>query len=220
MSDAAADPSAWINATEKNRQLVQGKTVLLLKDRSDTNDAGQLLRYVLIDTIFVNREMVLSGYAVASSMPPDTTCDTTLLEAEMDAIVSQRGLWAPTPTVTRTLIPLPTPTVATTGNIIIVRISFKGNGWEDPEEFVEIQNDSSWPIEMKGWTLSDNKNHVYTFTPFIMKPGDFCRVYTNEYHPTSCGFSYFSASAIWDDTGDCAYLKDALGSLVAEYCYE
>lgn len=220
LTDAAGNPTAWIEATEKNRQLVQGKTILLIKDHSETNAAGQLLRYAIVGSIFVNREMVASGYAVASSVPPDTTCDSTLLEAEIAAIASQRGLWAPTPTVTRTLIPLPTATVATTGNIIIVRISYKGTEWQEPEEYVEIMNDSPWPIQLRGWTLTDNKNHVFIFPAFTMKSGDYCRVYTNEYHPTSCGFSYNSPSPIWDDEVDCGYLKDPFGNLVAQYCYE
>ena len=53
----------------------------------------------------------------------------------------------------------------------------------------------------------------------IMNPGDTCRVYTNEDHPEYCGFNYGRGSAIWTNTGDCAFLKDGLEVLKDQYCY-
>jgi hypothetical protein len=54
--------------------------------------------------------------------------------------------------------------------------------------------------------LSDGAKHVLPFTSLVMKPGRDCRIYTNEYHPEWCGFGYGNASAIWNNTGDTAYL--------------
>ena len=50
----------------------------------------------------------------------------------------------------------------------------------------------------------------------VMLPGQVCRIYTNEYHPECCGFNYGSGSAIWNNTGDCAYLRDGQSTLIDE----
>jgi hypothetical protein len=65
----------------------------------------------------------------------------------------------------------------------------------------------------------EEANHVFTFPSHVMYPGQVCRVYTNEYHSESCGFSYASTSAIWNNSGDCAYLWDSAGTLIDSYCY-
>jgi hypothetical protein len=52
-----------------------------------------------------------------------------------------------------------------------------------------------------------------------MQPGQVCRVYTNEFHPEWCGFNYGRGSAIWNNSGDCAYLRDGQGNPIHEYCY-
>jgi beta-N-acetylhexosaminidase len=57
------------------------------------------------------------------------------------------------------------------------------------------------------------------FPSHVMEPGQTCRVYTNEYHPEWCGFSYGSGSAIWNNSGDCADLRDSYGDTVDTYCY-
>jgi endonuclease YncB( thermonuclease family) len=75
------DASMWTSMTEKNQALVGGKTVLLIKDRSDADSDGRLPRYVISAGQFVNHELVASGYAVAASAPPDKSCDAYLLEA-------------------------------------------------------------------------------------------------------------------------------------------
>jgi hypothetical protein len=67
--------------------------------------------------------------------------------------------------------------------------------------------------------LRDEANHVFTFPNYLMEPGQVCRVYTNEYHPEWCGFSYGSGSAIWSNSGDCADLRDSYGDTVDTYCY-
>jgi len=53
-------------AAEANRQLVEGQTLLLEKDVSETDRYGRLLRYAyLADGAFVNAELVRAGYASA-----------------------------------------------------------------------------------------------------------------------------------------------------------
>jgi endonuclease YncB( thermonuclease family) len=216
--DSSQDPSIWIQMAEKNRELVEGESVLLVQDITDVDPFGRLLRYVIVGGVFVNRELVEQGYAIASPIPPDIRCEATFLQAEMSATAARRGLWAPAPTPTRTF-PAPTATVSTTGLMEIIRVSRRGTGWQDPDEYVEIRNSDVEPIQLQGWTLRDSEDHVYTFPGFVLGPGQYCRVFTNYYHASSCGFSYYSPSPIWDDDGDCAYLRDSLGNLISTFCY-
>lgn len=213
------DASLWTRMMEKNQELVGGETVLLIKDRSDTDSSGQLLRYVIAGSQFVNYELVNSGYAVAASSPPNQSCDAMLEEAELQAIEARRGLWAPDPTATRILMPSPTPTPLITGPMVIGLIIYRGTPWEEPDEFVEVLNDGTEPIQLKGWTLSDDENYTFTFPSFVLGPGQHCRIYTNLYSPTTCGFSFYRPSPIWENDADCAYLKDPLGETISTYCY-
>lgn len=128
------------------------------------------------------------------------------------------------PTATSTQTPTATATLPpqATGDVRVTKIFYDGvKGRTEPDEYVEILNDSGTAVLMKGWTLSDSSGSTKTFTfpQFTMQPGQTCRVYTNEIHPESCGFSFGNNQAIWNNTGDCAILKAANGSIVDEYCY-
>jgi endonuclease YncB( thermonuclease family) len=82
-------------ATAKNAELLDGQTVLLVKDVSETDKYDRLLRYVFVGDTFVNFELVNQGYAEAATFPPDVSCDSVFRAAETDARSHERGLWAP-----------------------------------------------------------------------------------------------------------------------------
>lgn len=96
-------------ATAANRRLVEGKTVYLLKDVSETDRYGRLLRYVfLADGTHVNAELVRQGYAQLATFPPDVSRLAEIRAAEQEARAAGRGLWGagssdppPTPTPSR-----------------------------------------------------------------------------------------------------------------------
>ena len=81
-------------ATKANRELVLGKSVRLEKDVSETDKYGRLLRYVWVDDIMVNMELVRRGLAVAKAYPPDTKYRALLEAAELEARLAGRGMWA------------------------------------------------------------------------------------------------------------------------------
>jgi len=83
-------------ATRLNRELVEGKTVRLEKDVSGTDNFGRLLRYVYVDDIFVNAELVRQGLAWAEAYEPDIRYQDILEEAEAEAREDKIGIWAPT----------------------------------------------------------------------------------------------------------------------------
>jgi len=82
-----------MEAWEKNQELVGGCLVTLERDVSDRDRYGRLLRYVYVDGVFVNAELVRLGYARAESYPPDTRHCELLEQLEEEARAAHRGLW-------------------------------------------------------------------------------------------------------------------------------
>jgi len=81
-------------ASDKNSELVAGKTVRLEKDISETDKYGRLLRYVWVGDVFVNDYLVRQGYAYASTYPPDVKYAEQFAQAQSEAEANNRGLWA------------------------------------------------------------------------------------------------------------------------------
>lgn len=80
-------------AFEKNKKLVEGKTVTLIKDISETDKYGRLLRYVYVDDLFINGVLVKEGFAYAVSYPPDIAKQDQFLEMQRFAKEQSKGLW-------------------------------------------------------------------------------------------------------------------------------
>ena len=81
-------------AWQANRELVEGKEVRLERDMSETDRYGRLLRYVYVDDVFVNAELVRQGLAEVKSYPPDTKYQDYFEELESLARKAGLGMWA------------------------------------------------------------------------------------------------------------------------------
>jgi endonuclease YncB( thermonuclease family) len=97
-------------ASSFNQALVAGKAALLVMDVSEVDRYDRLLRYVIVDDIFVNYELVLQGYAQQSIYPPDVACVETFLEAQNIARQNGRGCWAAMSTAMDAPTQAPQPT--------------------------------------------------------------------------------------------------------------
>jgi micrococcal nuclease len=84
-------------ASAANAALVEGETVVLETDVSDTDRYGRLLRYVWLRDgeawLFVNLELVREGYAQVVTYPPDVRWTGTLRDAQRVARDADVGLW-------------------------------------------------------------------------------------------------------------------------------
>jgi micrococcal nuclease len=81
-------------ATERNRQLVEGKFVRLEKDQTDRDNYDRLLRYVYVNDLFVNGLLIEEGYAFSYYYPPDLKHYQELLTLELKAEQKGLGLWS------------------------------------------------------------------------------------------------------------------------------
>ncbi|MFN6463663.1 MAG: lamin tail domain-containing protein [Nostoc sp. DedVER02] len=91
------------------------------------------------------------------------------------------------------------------------------------DEYVEITNHEKTPIDVSGWQIASGvgRNKAFTFPEGTkLVPGQSVRVYTNEIHPESGGFSCGSGVSLWKDSGDEVRLLDAQGNVVSGLAYD
>lgn len=81
-------------ATGKNRELVEGKIIDLQSGKRDQDEYGRLLRYIYVDGVFVNAELVAQGYAKAYIFDPDERYSQVLVQLEQYAKMKNQGLWS------------------------------------------------------------------------------------------------------------------------------
>ncbi|HMM43277.1 MAG TPA: thermonuclease family protein [Thermomicrobiales bacterium] len=90
-------------ASKENARLVGGQEVDLVRDVSNRDRFGRLLRYVYVrdpatgERVFVNLRLVEEGYANAVTFPPDLAHVDELRVAERQAREEGRGLWGACP---------------------------------------------------------------------------------------------------------------------------
>ena len=65
------DEACYADATDANAAWVEGQTVRLVQDVSNTDRFDRLLRYVYVDDVLVNAELVAGGWAESKRYPPD-----------------------------------------------------------------------------------------------------------------------------------------------------
>jgi phosphatidylserine/phosphatidylglycerophosphate/cardiolipin synthase-like enzyme len=144
--------------------------------------------------------------------------DGAALTATADALTATAAA-EPTsmPTPTPTATPTPTITPTPTGSATITFILY------DPpdtlSEYVQIQNTSGAALDMTGWTLRDLANNTYTFPTFTLAAGATVKVWTNSGTNDSANLYWGRSQAVWNNTGDTAFLRNAQGELVDQYSY-
>jgi endonuclease YncB( thermonuclease family) len=91
MNTPESDQACYSEARQANALFVQGQTVRLVKDVSETDQYGRLLRYIYVGDLFVNRALVEQGYAEVVSYPPDTAQFDAFKRLEDEAKAANRG---------------------------------------------------------------------------------------------------------------------------------
>jgi micrococcal nuclease len=80
-------------AIERNRELVEGETVVLEKDRVEKDRDGNELRYVYVGDVMVNAVLVHEGLAQADAYSIGLKYNDLLNELQNQAIVDRKGGW-------------------------------------------------------------------------------------------------------------------------------
>ncbi|GEM_PF-782089 len=188
-------------------ELVLGKTVRLKKDISDTDKYGRLLRYVYVDDLFVNLEMVKSGLANSYTYPPDIAHQQDFLSAERTAREKGIGLWKRSDTPQA---------------IALVQLHADAEGSDAKNlngEYVIVKNTSNSPISLTHWSIKDAGTHIYTFPDFTLTGGASFTLYSGKGTNTQNSLYWNSKDPIWNNDSDTLYLRTASGDLALEYAY-
>ncbi|MBU3968623.1 thermonuclease family protein [Patescibacteria group bacterium] len=119
-----------IEASKKNKELVEGKMVRLEKDITDRDKYNRLLRYVFVDDVFINLELVKQGFAYSYSYPPDIKHQDEFLKAQQEAEKTKQGLWSACPTEQEQTIstPTPTPTIENNNGECLIKGNISSTG--------------------------------------------------------------------------------------------
>ena len=141
----------------------------------------------------------------------------------------------PTPTVTPeptpVALPIPTPVPTATPappapsgtGLVIQCIFFDGLvKTTEADEYVQILNGGTAVVDLSGWRLIGvaDGSPEFTFPSYQLQPQQSVRVYTNEVHPDSGGFSFQRKSSIWNNsTPGEAGLIDPNGGTVSTKSY-
>jgi len=82
-----------VKVRARNREPVAGGIAELWKGLEDKDRFSHLLRYVLVDEVFANGQLVAKGYVDASSFGPERRFQQVFTELEQCSRLKSRGLW-------------------------------------------------------------------------------------------------------------------------------
>jgi endonuclease YncB( thermonuclease family) len=80
-------------AKDKLEELLYKKKIRLERDASNKDDYGRLLRYVYVDDLFVNSEMIRLGLARFEEIEPNEKYSELFLDLENKARRAGRCIW-------------------------------------------------------------------------------------------------------------------------------
>ena len=185
--------------------LIGDKQVRLEKDISDKDQYGRLLRYIYLDDIFINLEMVKSGFANSFAYPPDIKYHDLFTEAERGARKQSIGLWEKSHL-----------------EKIEIHINYDAEGDDRKNlngEFVLMTNKGTQDISIKGWSIKDSATHLFIFPDYTFQVGETIVLFTGKGTNGGGRFYFNSAKPIWNNDHDTLYLRDAGGLLIEIYQY-
>ncbi len=113
---------------------------------------------------------------------------------------------------------VPTPAV---GSVQFTRAQYNSPGTDTGSntslnnEWVRLTNKTKSTMNLKGWTVRDAANHVYTFTStFNLGAGKSVTLHTGKGTNTSANRYWARTGYIWNNGGDTAILRTAAGKTI------
>jgi len=88
-----------------------------------------------------------------------------------------------------------------------------------------LTNKSKDPVDVAGFyvyvSTSGSQGTTFTFPKnSVIKPGTSVRIYTNEIHKETGGYSFGSGKALWNNKGGLAVLRNVKGDKLGEFKYK
>jgi micrococcal nuclease len=184
---------------------------------------GRLLAYVYVDGDQFNARLIAGGWARVYDS--EITERDRYLRLERRAQSERRGLWAcadwtPVPTTAdpgggaANATPLPDG-----GAALAVAVTADAPG-DDREnlngESVALTNEGATTLDLSGWTVRDEADHVYRFPEgTTLAPGATLTLYTGSGADDDGDYYWGQSRPVWNNDGDTVTVRDASGATVA-----
>jgi micrococcal nuclease len=191
-------------AKEKLSKLVEGKEIVLEGDVTNTDKNGRLLRYVFVDGLFVNLELIRLGFANTYIVSPDVKYSNQFLEAEEIARKNGIGIWK------KFSLPY-------SNCIEIAEFHYDAKGKDNEnlnDEYVTFKNNCDFSVNLSGWTVKDRSFNMFTFPEFELETKAEVTLYSGSGKNTNSKIFWNSKYSIWNNDGDTLYLRDKDGNLI------
>lgn len=187
-------------------EMIEGHRVGLATE-PDLDQFERLLARAVIETTYVNLELVLNGHALAlSENSPDRNL---LLEAEEIARAGGSGMWASDVC----------GAVGVPPTLEISAIDHDPPG-SDEAESVTITNTGDSPIDLEGFVLRDESSiNRFEFPNLAIAPGSDIVIVNGCETGDEGTLTWCADQPVWNNGGDTALLLDQVGRIVAIHRY-
>ena len=164
----------------------------------------------------------------ASSAPaaPSTTASASNLPSQKELLEKSSSSSSTSTASSSSSSSSPVSKSTPQGGITITSINYDGQVPKtESDEYITITNNSKTPMDISGYYVyvatTGTQGPTFTFPKksTTIKAGESVRVYTNEVHKESGGYSFGSGKAIWSNKGGLAVLKDGAGKKIGEFKY-
>jgi len=148
-----------------------------------------------------------------SSTPTQTSTGTITITATPTRTPTITGTL---PTATRTPTQTPTPTLVP--GVFIIDIEYAPET-HPLDEYVLIRNQTRNIIPLQGWTLRDESKNIFTFPRYSLTAYAYVKIWTKAGVIDPENVYWGRTEPVWNDYGDCAYLRNDKFTLMDSECY-
>ena len=132
----------------------------------------------------------------------------------MPLVMQPKWTASPTPTKKPTSTPRP--------KYVLDIVKIKNSESMNPlEEYISISNNNNVAVDLTDWFIKDDGPNRYDFPEnYSIGSKKTIKVWTMAGTNTSTDLFWDSPVEVWNDSEDCAYLRDDQRILVDTYCYK
>ena len=194
-------------------QVVENRTVtLVFDDQSERRGSfGRLLGYVQVNESYqLNRELIERGYARVYDS--EFTRSEEFYAAEAAAQSNETGVWD---------FSLDSRTGDESLSVVEIHEDAAGDEYDNlDDEYVVFENTGDTTIDLGGYTVADEADHVYTFPSGVsLDPGEEIRLTTGIGTDTRSEVFWDQEAPVWNNGGDTVTVRAPDGTVVAERSY-
>ncbi|HWQ15686.1 MAG TPA: DNA/RNA non-specific endonuclease [Roseiflexaceae bacterium] len=103
--------------------------------------------------------------------------------------------------------------------VSIAGVEYDPPGEDLAGEYVLLRNSGAEAATLTGWTLEDAAGATYTFPVFTLAPRAEVRVWVRDGRDAGGDLFWGRTQPVWNNSGDTAILRDALGIEVSRFTY-